>query len=125
MEFDDFIGRLNPHFALGHTSYTYLDCLGLVILWLNDTGYWCDWEAEVTRKITNPVLLKEQLVQHKFVQIDNPPTDRPCVATWAPHKDSGHLGLYDNQRGLVYHMTPWGLRSEKLEVCEFWEYKGN
>ena len=50
--------------------------------------------------------------------------DGVLVASWEGTRDSGHLGLHQND--IIYHMTPFGLRSEReLVGVKYWVYGGD
>jgi hypothetical protein len=114
-----------PRFKFGESNESFMDCAGLVILYLRSIGYTCEWENDLDRKITNINSFEEQMIScgFKLVEPDKIDLDRVYFVTWSTDL-KGHIGLWE--RGLVCSMWLRGINYQRNIInYKLWLYNGN
>ena len=120
----EFLERFkSTQFGHGETSYERADCIGLIILYLKHTGKQVLWEDRLPRRLIRYQGLQELIWSLPFKEANAEQINREVTTfLWVPGNTCAHIGLRipldDNDDedlgGLVYHMCPSGLKSERV-----------
>jgi hypothetical protein len=119
------LNNINPRFKLGATSREFCDCIGLVILYLRDQDFECNWERFVKREITKWEDFNSQMLDNGFLTdgVSLPSTDYKFIV-WREEDGTGHIGVVF--KGFIYQMTPYGIQiSSEIPASKrptYWYY---
>jgi hypothetical protein len=121
----NFIKTLNPQFQFGYSLKEYCDCLGLVILMLKSQNKICNFEPKINRYYTSLDEVKEQLLTHKFFEIEE--VDKivfPVTCLIETRNNRGHLGIYFPEDKTIYSMVQSGIVVQEYNNEKLYYYQG-
>jgi hypothetical protein len=116
------IQNLTPIFEFGHSSESHCDCLGLVIIFLKDQGFLCEWEQEINRYYSKYDQVIQSLEKYNFEEIEN--SKIPCIALIKTKENDGHLGIYLPDENKIYSMSIHGILIEHKKHQRLFNYVG-